>query len=79
MAVTDLQVAVTALTAKKTRYDLYYRYYDGQQPLVYSSEKLREIFSGLDARFTENWCGVVVDSVLDRMELRAYASHLRRE
>lgn len=70
MAVTDLQVAVTALTAKKPRYDLYYRYYDGQQPLIYSSEKLREIFSGLNARFTENWCGVVVDSVLDRMELR---------
>ncbi len=70
MAVTDLQTAVAALTAKKPRYDLYYRYYDGQQPLVYSSEKLREIFSGLDARFTENWCGVVVDSVLDRMELR---------
>ncbi len=70
MAVTDLQLAVTALTAKKPHYDLYYRYYDGQQPLVYSSEKLREIFSGLNARFTENWCGVVVDSVLDRMQLR---------
>ena len=69
-APTDLQTAVTALTAKKPRYDLYYRYYDGQQPLVYSSEKLREIFSGLNARFTENWCSVVVDSVLDRMELR---------
>lgn len=69
-AVTDLQKAVAALNAKKPRYDMLYRYYDGQQPLVYSSEKLREIFSGLDARFTENWCAVVVDSVLDRLELR---------
>ncbi len=66
---TDLQKAVLALTAKKPRYDLLFRYYDSDQPLIYSSEKLREIFSGLDARFTENWCAVVVDSVLDRLEL----------
>jgi hypothetical protein len=67
---TDLQKAVLALTAKKPRYDHLFSYYDGQQPLVYSSEKLREIFSGLNARFTENWCGVVVDSVLNRLDLR---------
>ncbi len=67
---TDLQIAVNALTAKKGRYDLLFSYRDGAQPLVYSSAKLREIFHGLDANFTENWCSVVVDSVLDRMDLR---------
>ena len=66
---TDLDVAVAALTAKKRRYDALWRYYDGEQPLVYSSEA-QEIFSGLEARFTENWCAVVVDSVLDRMGCR---------
>jgi hypothetical protein len=65
----DLGIALAALTAKKRDYDALWRYYDGEQPLVYSSEKLREIFSGLEARFTENWCAVVIDSVLDRMEL----------
>ncbi len=68
---TDVQKAVLALTAKKPRYDMLYRYADGLQPLVYSSEKLREIFSGLDARFTVNWCAIVINSVLDRMELSA--------
>lgn len=68
---TDLQRAVTALAAKKAYHDMLWRYFDGDQPLVYSSEKLREIFSGLNARFTENWCGVVVNSVLDRMVLRS--------
>jgi hypothetical protein len=67
---TDIQTAVSALTAKKPHYDMLFSYYDGRAPLIYSSEKLREIFSGLNARFTENWCGVVVDSVLDRLELR---------
>jgi hypothetical protein len=67
---TDLDLAIAALTTKKRRYDALWRYYDGEQPLVYSSQKLKEIFSGLEARFTENWCTVVVDSVLDRLELR---------
>lgn len=66
----DLQRALDALYKKKSTYDRYWRYYDGDQPLVYNSEKLREIFSGLNAKFTENWCAVVIDSVLDRMELR---------
>jgi hypothetical protein len=65
----DVEVAVAGLAAKKRRYSVLWDYYDGRQPLVYSSEKLKEIFSGLAARFTENWCAVVVDSVLDRMEL----------
>mgnify|MGYP000892807060 CR=1 FL=1 len=69
----DLQMALANLVSKKRRYDLLWRYYDGEQPLVYSSEKLREIFSGLNAQFTENWCSVVVDSVLDRLELRTPA------
>jgi len=67
---TDLQIAVFNLSAKKLRYDRLWRYYDGEAPLVYTSERLRDVFSGLDARFTENWCAVVVDSVLDRIELR---------
>jgi len=67
---TDLQIAISALSGKKFRYDRLWRYYDGEAPLVYTSERLRDVFSGLDARFTENWCAVVVDSVLDRMELR---------
>lgn len=67
---TDLQIAVNALTWKKSRYDTFYEYFDGNQPLIYSSSKLREIFNRLDARFVENWCAVVVDSVLDRLELR---------
>jgi hypothetical protein len=67
---TDLQTAINALTAKKFAYDRLWRFYDGDAVLVYTSERLREIFSGLDAHFTENWCAVVVDAVLDRMDLR---------
>lgn len=67
---TDLERAFSALSQKKRLYDKYWRYYDGDQPLVYNSERLREIFSGLDARFTQNWAAVVVDSILDRLEMQ---------
>jgi hypothetical protein len=44
-------------------------YYSGQQPLRYSTERLREIFNDISAHFAQNWCAVVVDSVLDRLVL----------
>jgi hypothetical protein len=67
---TDLAIAVAHLTSKKPRYDALHAYYTGDQPLVYSSSKLREVFHGLDARFIVNVCSVVVDSVLNRLALR---------
>ena len=60
---TDLEKAVNALLRKKPLYDVYWKYYDGEQPIVYSSKKLKDVFNDIDARFTENWCAVVVDAV----------------
>lgn len=66
---TDLQTAIDAMVDKRARQTLFYEYFDGLQPLVYSSTKLREIFHKLDARFIKNICSVVVDSVTDRLIL----------
>ena len=66
---TDLEHAVKCLAAKGQRYTQLWDYYDGRQPLIYNNEKLREIFHGLNARFTINWCAVVVDSILDRLNI----------
>lgn len=68
----DLEMAVKTLAAKKQKYDEFWDYYDGDQDLVFNATKLREIFSGIDARFTENWCGVVIDSALDRLTLERF-------
>lgn len=65
----DLEIAVKALSAKSEMYCKFWEYYDGEQPLVYNNEKLRQIFHGLNARFTLNWCAVVADSVLDRLSI----------
>lgn len=67
---TDLQRAYEALTLKAAAYKRYFDYYDGDQPLAYTSEKLKDLFAGLTANFSENWCSVVVDACKDRINLK---------
>lgn len=69
MASSDLERAYKALDAKASTYKAYFDYYDGDQPVLYTATRLEEIFKGLDAVFTENWCAVVIDSVKDRINL----------
>jgi len=66
---TDLEKAFTALQGKQTLYTTLWAYYDGDQPLVYSSERLRKVFTNLNAKFVQNWCAVVVDACMDRITL----------
>lgn len=68
--ITDLELAVATLLAKTTHYCTFFDYYEGRQPLVYSREKFREIFRDISARFSENWCAVVIDAVHERIQLQ---------
>lgn len=70
--VTDMARAYAELSAKQNAYDTAWRYYDGNHPLVYSASRLREIFKGIDAKFNENWCAVVIDAQLDRTTLERF-------
>jgi len=67
---TDLERAFTTLKSKASAYKTLFDYYDGDQPLVYTASRLREVFQGLDANFSENWCSVVINACLDRINLR---------
>jgi hypothetical protein len=68
---TDLERAYSAITSKAI-YAKYFGYYDGDQPIMYASRRLEEIFANLDAVFTENWCSVVIDACLDRISLTGF-------
>lgn len=69
----DLEQAYKALAGKQSRYAAYWNYYHGAQPLVYTTQRLREIFNKLNAYFAENWCAVVIDAVKERVELKRIA------
>lgn len=70
MSLKDLTRAFKVLKDKQEPYSTLFKYYDGDQPLVYTANRLNEIFKDLDAYFAENWCSVVVDSARDRVNLR---------
>lgn len=66
---TDLELAYQALSGKLAGYTQLWDYYRGNAPVVYTNERLREVFRNLDAKFTENWCGVVVNAAASRINL----------
>lgn len=68
----DLQKAFAALDGKLLAYNTLFAYAEGEQPTVYSTARLREAFNNLDARFTQNWCAVVVNAALDRLALKGW-------
>ncbi len=65
----DLDRAYRALKGKQKSYNKLWDYYDGEQPLTYTSKRLRNIFKNLDTHFSENWCAVVIDAANDRIFL----------
>jgi hypothetical protein len=47
-------------------------YYDGAHNLAFASEKFLEAFGGLFRAFADNWCGVVVDAVEERLNVTGF-------
>lgn len=70
---TDLSTAYDTIAGKYAGYTDLWNYYLGEQPLVYANERLREIFAGVQVKFIENWCGVVIDSLKERIQLQGFA------
>jgi hypothetical protein len=69
----DLQRAFDHFKDVYLRYCAYYDYFDGNQPLRYSTERLKDAFQQIRPKFRQNWCSVVINSVLDRMELYGWS------
>jgi len=67
---TDLERAYTALSSKTFTYGTLWQYYRGEQPLMYTTQRLRELFKDLRVYCAENWCRVVINAVKERIELR---------
>lgn len=68
----DLKYVTQILQAKALTYRRLWDYYDGDHPLRYSTKRLEELFAQIDCKFVWNWCAVVVDSVLDRIDFNQF-------
>lgn len=47
-------------------------YYEGEHRLAFATSKFREAFGNLFAAFSDNWCGVVVDASVERLEVQGF-------
>jgi SPP1 family phage portal protein len=71
---TDLERAYSALKSKNPIYSTLFDYADGNQPLVYSTNRLKEAFNNISAKFSQNWMSVVIDSAVDRLTFNGWAT-----
>lgn len=69
----DLKDAVEVLQFKTTALAPFFQYYEGDQPMRYAAERLRDVFQSRQTRFTQNWCALIVDAVLERLDLPQFA------
>lgn len=71
----DLDRAFKVLSAKLPEYNNLWKYYDGDQPLMYTARRMRDLFQELDlATFVENWCAIVIDAAADRINLASLSA-----
>jgi hypothetical protein len=60
------------LTERLPRVNLYSRYYDGEHRLQFATSKFREAFGELFEAFATNWCGLVVDVAVERLQVQGF-------
>ena len=72
MANNDLEIAFNNIRNKRSDLDLLFNYVNGPQPLKYSTERLTDYFNNINAHFELNWCSVIVDATLDRLQITGF-------
>lgn len=68
----DVERALEAINNKRKAYDELFSYYDGYPSLKYSTERIRRAFNNNLAWFAQNWAGVIINAVLDRLVLKGF-------
>lgn len=66
----DLKLIYEALLYKTEHYNEMFDFYDGDHPSTFLTKRLKDMFKKIDVTFSENWCSVVVDSMLERINLK---------
>jgi hypothetical protein len=69
----DIDRALSALKARGKEYERYERYYNGEHPLSFATEKFRSAFGGQLRSLADNMCTAPVDALADRLEITAFS------
>lgn len=71
-ALTWVNKLYTRLSGRRPEIDELLRYLDGEQPLKYASEEWRKHHEDRFQGFSDNWCGVVARSPVDRLRIKGF-------
>lgn len=71
---TDIEQVFQGLQAKQAIYTTAFAYAEGNQPLRYATERLKEAFSNITTHFSQNWVSVIINSALDRMSFKGWST-----
>jgi hypothetical protein len=66
--------AVEAITSATDDYEKYEEYYEGDHELEFATDRWKTAFGNEFEQFADNWCQVVVDSLVQRMEIIGWES-----
>lgn len=66
--------AIAALEAEQDLYERYEDYYRGDQQLEFATDRWVEAFADTFDAFADNWCQVVVDSAVQRLEITGWTT-----
>lgn len=69
----DIKLLVTTLNEKLPSHTLLWNYYEGLHKLKWTAQRLRDVFKSFDVIFQENWCDVVVTSLIERVQFLRYS------
>lgn len=67
-----IEYALKHFTDRAPGYQKWQRYYDGDQPLTFATQKFRGAFGNLFREFADNLCPQVVDSAADRLQVTGF-------
>jgi len=66
--------ATEALNSELQSFVRYEDYYLGDHPLEFATDRWKEVFGNVFEQFADNWCQVVVDAMVQRLEIIGWRS-----
>jgi hypothetical protein len=69
-----LKWALDAVTERIEEYEMYQDYYNGDHELAFSTQNWTDTFGTEFEEFADNWCQIVVDSMVQRLEILGFES-----
>lgn len=75
----DIEKALAQIKSKAAGYERWSRYYEGDQRLVFATEKFRNAFGDVFFAIVDNMCELVVESIADRLEVTAFGVETKQE